>query len=168
VIDERCTIVSRIASNFFRFGSFEIFKPAADDGDYDGRAGPSAGNSSLKKQLLDHILLYYPNIAGASIPESEKYEKLFAELVRRTAFLVAKWQAVGFVHGVLNTDNMSVMGLTIDYGPYGFMEHYDPQYVPNGSDSSARYSYQEQPQICKWNLGTRLFVASNGACFSSQ
>jgi uncharacterized protein YdiU (UPF0061 family) len=78
--------------------------------------------------------------------------------VRRTAYLVAKWQAVGFVHGVLNTDNMSIMGLTIDYGPYGFMEHFDPQYVPNGSDNSARYSYQEQPKICKWNLG-KLFIA---------
>ena len=78
---------------------------------------------------------------------------MYIEIVRRTAFLVARWQAVGFVHGVLNTDNMSIMGLTIDYGPFGFLEHYDPQYVPNGSDNSARYSYQEQPAMCAWNLG---------------
>lgn len=90
------------------------------------------------------------------MPEAERYELLFKEVTRRTAYLAAKWQAVGFVHGVLNTDNMSIMGLTIDYGPYGFLEHFDPQYVPNGSDNSARYSYQEQPQICKWNLGALL------------
>lgn len=153
VIDERCTIVSRIASNFFRFGSFEIFKRADADGDHGSRAGPSAGNEALKEQLLQHILLYYPEITNTSYDPSEQYVRFFREVVRRTAYLVAKWQCVGFVHGVLNTDNMSIMGLTIDYGPYGFVEHFDRQYVPNGSDGSARYSYQEQPQICKWNLG---------------
>uniref|UniRef100_A0A7S3GPP3 Selenoprotein O n=1 Tax=Spumella elongata TaxID=89044 RepID=A0A7S3GPP3_9STRA len=151
VIDEQCTIVSRIASNFFRFGSFEIFKGRDALGDYDGRAGPSAGNEALRKQLLDHILLYYPGIQSDA--STTPYEAVYKEIVRRTAYLAAKWQCVGFVHGVLNTDNMSLMGLTIDYGPYGFMEHFDPQYVPNGSDTSARYSYQEQPAICKWNLG---------------
>ena len=59
---------------------------------------------------------------------------------------------LGFVHGVLNTDNMSIMGLTIDYGPFGFIEHFDPDYTPNGSDGSARYSYENQPTICRWNL----------------
>lgn len=140
--------MSRIASNFFRFGSFEIFKGPSEDGDHDGRAGPSAGNEALRQQLLDHILLYYPDISSSPA----RYEEVFKEVVRRTAYLAARWQCVGFVHGVLNTDNMSLMGLTIDYGPFGFMEHFDPQYVPNGSDTSARYSYQEQPAICKWNL----------------
>jgi len=149
VIDEQCTIVSRIASNFFRFGSFEIFKGASEDGDFDGRAGPSAGNEALRQRLLDHILLYYPDIPHTPA----RYEEVYKEVVRRTAYLAARWQCVGFVHGVLNTDNMSLMGLTIDYGPFGFMEHFDTQYVPNGSDTSARYSYQEQPAICKWNLG---------------
>ena len=146
VIDERCTVVSRIAPNFFRFGSFEIFLPAQAG----GRAGPSAGDENLKKRLLDHILLYYPELE--QVNESQRYLKFYEEIIKRTAKLVASWQATGFVHGVLNTDNMSVMGITIDYGPFGFMEHFDPEFVPNGSDSSARYSYKQQPSICKWNL----------------
>lgn len=144
-IDERCTIVSRIAPNFFRFGSFEIFK-SADAGR--SRAGPSAGNHELKKRLLDHILTYYPSVRAAEQAPSE----LLREVVKRTAELVAKWQAVGWVHGVLNTDNMSIVGVTIDYGPYGFMEHYDAEYVPNGSDNSGRYCYQAQPQVYSLNI----------------
>lgn len=65
---------------------------------------------------------------------------------------MARWQAAGFVHGVLNTDNMSITGLTIDYGPYAFMEQFDPDFTPNGSDSVSRYCYRKQPEICKWNL----------------
>lgn len=150
VINEKCTVVSRIAENFFRFGSFEIFKekPKGPAGQHE-RQGPSAGNQALKKQLLDHILLFFPDIHGS---DAEKYEKYFETIVKRTARLVALWQSVGFVHGVLNTDNMSVMGVTIDYGPFGFMETFDPDYVPNGSDHSGRYAYQHQPAICKWNL----------------
>ena len=109
----------------------------------------------MKKRLLDHILLYYPELEqqdSESESESKRYLKFYDEIIQRTAKLVALWQATGFVHGVLNTDNMSVMGLTIDYGPFGFMEHFDPEFVPNGSDSSARYSYKQQPSICKWNL----------------
>ena len=150
-IDEKCTIISRIAPNFFRFGSFEIFKPRGS-GD---RVGPSAGNSTLKKKLLDYILLYYPEIHKKyenNVNDIAKYKEFYTEIMHRTIQLVAKWQSVGFVHGVLNTDNMSIMGLTIDYGPYGFMEHFDKDFVPNGSDSGGRYSYQKQPEICKWNL----------------
>jgi len=80
------------------------------------------------------------------------YDRLFHEIVTRTARLVAQWQSVGFVHGVMNTDNMSVMGLTIDYGPYGFMEYFDEQFVPNGSDGTARYCYQQQPAMGRWNV----------------
>jgi len=141
-IDERCTIVSRIAPNFFRFGSFEIFK-SADPGK--SRAGPSAGNAELKKRLLDHVLTYYPSIQATAQAPSE----LLREVVKRTAELVALWQAAGWVHGVLNTDNLSIMGLTIDFGPFGFMEHYDSEYVPNGSDNSGRYCYEAQPQVRK-------------------
>jgi len=152
-IDEKCTIISRIAPNFFRFGSFEIFKSReASD-----RVGPSAGNLSLKKQLLDYVLLYYPEIlkkyeTNEQTNDSSMYKEFFNEIMHRTAQLVAKWQSVGFVHGVLNTDNMSIMGLTIDYGPYGFMEGFDKDFVPNGSDNGGRYSYQKQPEVCKWNL----------------
>ena len=67
-----------------------------------------------------------------------------------TARLVAEWQCVGFVHGVLNTDNLSVLGLTIDYGPFGFVDRFDPGFVPNHSDDSGRYSYRNQPGVCKW------------------
>ena len=65
--------------------------------------------------------------------------------------MVASWQSVGFVHGVLNTDNMSIAGLTLDYGPFGFMERYNPDLVPNGSDDSGRYAFQSQSDICRWN-----------------
>ena len=139
-VKERCTVISRLAENFFRFGSFEIFKQRDD---VTGGEGPSAGNVDLKKQLLDYILRYYNNVS---------YESFFEQVMNRTISLVAMWQSVGFVHGVLNTDNMSVMGLTIDYGPYGFMEQYDEDFVPNGSDNSGRYSYKNQPKMCKWNL----------------
>ena len=158
VVDEPCTVITRIAPNFFRFGSFEIFKPASERG---GRKGPSAGNSYLKQQLLDHVITaYYPEVAAAHprgpAPKQEltadHYAHLFEEVLRRTAELVARWQALGFVHGVLNTDNMSIMGLTIDYGPFGFIEHFDPDYTPNGSDGSARYAYDKQPSVCRWNL----------------
>lgn len=102
--------MSRIASNFFRFGSFEVFLPTQST----GRAGPSAGNEALKQRLLDHMLLYFPEIAEES--SSARYKTFFKQVVDSTARLVALWQSVGFVHGVLNTDNMSIMGLTIDYG----------------------------------------------------
>ena len=154
-VAEKCTVVSRIAPNFFPFGSFEIFKekPVASasegKGDY-YRAGPSAGNDALKKQLFDYILLYYPELtvvehSNTSKDKSEEqkmekgmtiYDRLFHEIVTRTARLVAQWQSVGFVHGVMNTDNMSVMGLTIDYGPYGFMEYFDEQFVPTAQDGT--------------------------------
>ena len=80
-----------------------------------------------------------------------KYQKVFEEIVKRTAKLVSEWQCVGFVHGVLNTDNMSIAGLTIDYGPYGFLDRYDPYHIFNGSDTGGRYSYVNQADICEWN-----------------
>lgn len=141
------------------------------------RNGPSAGNEELKKQLLDHIITYFPHLtsttstsAGNSDSSSANgdnnnkgdkidtintsiiYQEFFKEVISKTAELVALWQSVGFTHGVLNTDNMSIMGLTIDYGPFGFLEYYDNNYIPNGSDNSGRYSYEKQPEICKWNL----------------
>ena len=135
-LEERCTIVSRIAETFFRFGSFEIFKKSEE---LEARAGPSAGNEALKKKLLDYIVdNYYPEcrcgdadtisarggadsvaapvaaaVAATAASDVDKYAKFFAEVVRRTALLAAQWQAVGFVHGVLNTDNMSIVGLTL-------------------------------------------------------
>ena len=77
---------------------------------------------------------------------------MFEELVKKTAEMAALWQCVGFCHGVLNTDNMSMLGLTIDYGPYAFLENYDPNFICNHSDNEGRYSYKNQPEMCKWNL----------------
>merc|ERR1711933_461112 len=82
----------------------------------------------------------------------EKMAYMLKEGCAGTARLVADWQRVGFAHGVLNTDNMSILGLTIDYGPYAFMEHFNPKYICNHSDSEGRYRYEAQPEICQWNL----------------
>jgi len=148
---EKASIVLRIAPSFLRFGSFEIFKPSDA---LTGRKGPSVGNTALLHQLLDFaIAQYFPEVAAAHAPASvESYAAMYKEVVQKTARLVALWQCTGFTHGVLNTDNMSILGLTIDYGPFGFMEYYDPNYVPNGSDNAGRYSYTKQPDICRWNL----------------
>jgi uncharacterized protein YdiU (UPF0061 family) len=82
----------------------------------------------------------------------DKYAKFYQQIVETTAELVAQWQCVGFCHGVLNTDNMSVHGITIDYGPFGFMEAFNPNFICNSSDNTGRYSYKNQPEICRWNL----------------
>lgn len=88
--------------------------------------------------------------------------------MRSTAELVAKWQCVGFTHGVLNTDNMSLLGLTIDYGPYGFMDFFDPKFVPNGSDSGGRYSYEKQPEVRAYQEYPEGVGRSSGAEEASQ
>ena len=85
----------------------------------------------------------------------------FFEIVDRTAYLIAKWQAYGFMHGVMNTDNMSVAGFTIDYGPYAFMDDFDVNNICNHTDSEGRYSYANQPRIAQWNLD------SLATCFSA-
>ncbi|KAG3007866.1 Selenoprotein O [Phytophthora cactorum] len=146
---EPTAVVTRIAKSFLRFGSFEIFK---DEDKFTGLAGPSAhleNKEEMMRQMLDFtIRQYFPEING-----ERKYEKFFEQVVRRTAKLVAKWQTIGFCHGVLNTDNMSIVGDTLDYGPFGFMEHFDPKHICNTSDDRGRYRYEAQPEICKWNCG---------------
>lgn len=157
IVRERCSVVLRIAPSFIRFGSFEIFK--AVDGET-GREGPSVGNVALLEQLTNYCIdTLYPAIASAHpVQEGDgqnvpRYKAFFEEVVDRTINMVVQWQRTGFCHGVLNTDNMSILGLTIDYGPFGFLESYDPNYVCNGSDKDGRYSFQEQPRMCKWNCG---------------
>ncbi len=126
-------VVCRVAPSFVRFGNFEILE------------------ENLKKQLADYVIRHH--FAGLS------YEDWFAEVCRRTASLMTDWMRLGFVHGVMNTDNLSILGLTIDYGPYGWLEGYDPQWTPNTTDlPGRRYSYGNQPQIALWNL-TRLAEA---------
>lgn len=88
------------------------------------------------------------------VGQPDQYLKLLHEVISRTSKLAAKWQAVGFVHGVLNTDNMSILGDTIDYGPFGFLERFDPNFTPNVTDfSGRRYAFRNQPNVCGWNLG---------------
>ncbi|CAI5713472.1 unnamed protein product [Hyaloperonospora brassicae] len=146
---EPTAVVTRIAKSFLRFGSFEIFKTQDQ---HTNRAGPSAHleyKGEMMRRMLDFtVKQYFPEIVGEM-----KYVKFFNEVVRRTAKLVANWQTIGFCHGVLNTDNMSIVGDTLDYGPFGFMEHFDPKHVCNSSDDEGRYRYEAQPEICKWNCG---------------
>ena len=87
--------------------------------------------------------------------KKQKFAHFFIllEIVDSTAKLVAHWMSVGFTHGVLNTDNMSLASITIDYGPFGILEAYQPDFIPNHSDDSGRYDYESQPDICYWNLG---------------
>ncbi|KAM8861849.1 selenoprotein O1 [Synchiropus picturatus] len=147
---ERCSVVLRIAPTFLRFGSFEIFK---QQDELTGRQGPSYGRDEIRGQMLDYVIdMFYPEIQQNHQDQVERIVAFFREVVRRTARLVAQWQCVGFCHGVLNTDNMSILGLTLDYGPYGFMDRFDPDFICNASDNSGRYSYKAQPAICRWNL----------------
>ncbi|KAH3825976.1 hypothetical protein DPMN_127865 [Dreissena polymorpha] len=149
-IQERCSVVLRIAPTFFRFGSFEIVRGTSAD---TGRKGPSEGNEQLLRQMLDYCIKnFYPEIWSAHQDSKEDlYFEFWREVTRRTARLVADWQCVGWCHGVLNTDNMSIMGITIDYGPFGFQDRYKPDFICNASDDGGRYTYQKQPEICKWN-----------------
>ena len=133
-LPETAAIVTRMAPSFVRFGSFEHWF-------YDDRP-------EELKILADHVIdRFYPELREADHP----YRALLAEVTRRTAELMAQWQAVGFMHGVMNTDNMSILGLTIDYGPFGFMEAFDAAHICNHSDQQGRYSYQMQPRIGQWN-----------------
>lgn len=149
-VQERCTIVLRIAPTFLRFGSFEIFKPTDPE---TGRAGPSVGRTDILINMLDYTVeSVYPEIwTEHSSNKHVMYVEFFKEVVRRTGRLVAEWQCVGWCHGVLNTDNMSIAGVTIDYGPFGFMDKFDPDFICNGSDDGGRYTYQKQPEMCRWN-----------------
>src|SRR5687768_13921640 len=124
-------VVCRVAPSFVRFGNFQIH--AAHD------------ELDALKRLADYVIReHYPGL---------QYAEFFQELCRRTANLMVDWMRLGFVHGVMNTDNMSILGLTIDYGPYGWLEGYDPMWTPNTTDAhTRRYAYGQQPQIAQWNL----------------
>ncbi len=130
-------VVCRVAPSFIRFGNFEIFAARQE---YD-----------VLKRLADFSIEQHFAELGA--PSAEVYVKWLEEVCRRTAVMIAHWMRVGFVHGVMNTDNMSVLGLTIDYGPYGWLDDYNPAWTPNTTDASGRrYRFGQQPQIAMWNL----------------
>jgi uncharacterized protein YdiU (UPF0061 family) len=130
-------IVCRVAPSFIRFGHFEL--PA------------SRREIDLLAQLVDFTLARdYPQLDGSL---EQRRGAWFIEVCERTARLIAQWMRVGFVHGVMNTDNLSILGLTIDYGPYGWLEPFDPQWTPNTTDfEGRRYAYGRQPEIGQWNL----------------
>ena len=130
---ENASIVTRVAESHIRFGHFEFF--AAN------------GQNANVKKLADFVITHHmPKV------DDENYLDLFKEVVRSTALMIARWQAQGFAHGVMNTDNMSILGLTIDYGPFSFMEAYDPGFICNHSDTQGRYSFEKQPSVALWNL----------------
>ncbi len=150
-------VVCRVAPTFVRFGNFQIH--AAHE------------ETDILRRLADFVITqHYPGLvtpsretlsgaapsremlSGAELSR-EIYARWFEEICRRTALMIVDWMRVGFVHGVMNTDNMSILGLTIDYGPYGWLEGYDPSWTPNTTDAEGRrYCYGDQPQIAHWNL----------------
>jgi uncharacterized protein YdiU (UPF0061 family) len=134
-------VVCRVAPSFVRFGNFQL--PA------------SRGDTSLLDTLCDAVIeLDFPELAAdGSLDRIERIEAMFDEVCRRTADLMVDWMRVGFVHGVMNTDNLSILGLTIDYGPYGWLEDFDPTWTPNTTDAGGRrYRYGAQAHVAQWNL----------------
>lgn len=130
-------VVCRVAPSFLRFGSYQIFT--------------NRGDVKSLRTLVDYtIRTDFPHLGK---PGRDVYLAWFKEVCQRTAEMIVHWMRVGFVHGVMNTDNMSILGLTIDYGPYGWLEDYDPNWTPNTTDAAGRrYRFGNQPQIALWNL----------------
>ncbi|HEX8235739.1 MAG TPA: YdiU family protein [Abditibacteriaceae bacterium] len=134
---EKGAIVARVAPTFVRFGNFEIMA--------------ASGEMENLRAIADYVIRHH--YAELGEPSSEVYLRWFEEICRRTAVMISHWMTVGFVHGVMNTDNMSILGVTIDYGPYGWLEPYEPNWTPNTTDfSGRRYAFGQQPRIALWNL----------------
>lgn len=136
---ETAAVVTRVAPSFIRFGHFEHFAAKGDD--------------QALKTLADHVIeRYYPECREDEAFGGNAYAALVHAVAGRTAELMAQWQAVGFCHGVMNTDNMSILGLTIDYGPFQFLDGFNPAHICNHSDSQGRYAFNQQPNVAYWNL----------------
>ncbi|MGF1736907.1 protein adenylyltransferase SelO [Photobacterium satsumensis] len=135
---ERGATLIRIAESHLRFGHFEYFFYTQQYAEL--------------KILADYLIKHHFPDIDVQDTEANCYSQMFHNIVRLTAEMIADWQAVGFAHGVMNTDNMSVLGLTFDYGPYGFLDDYKPGYICNHSDYSGRYAFNQQPTIALWNL----------------
>ncbi|MEE2986755.1 MAG: YdiU family protein [Nitrospinota bacterium] len=132
---ELAAILVRISDTHIRFGSFEYFH--------------YTNKPDLITELVEYtIARHFPEFEN----EADKYRLFYKEVIKRTAYLIARWQSFGFVHGVMNTDNMSITGCTFDYGPYGFLDRFNPNFTPNHSDTHGRYSYGSQAEIGYWNL----------------
>ncbi len=132
---ETAAVVTRVAPSFIRFGHFEHF----------AHHDRPAELQHLADFVIEH---YYPDSRDAANPAAA----LLEAVARRTAALMAQWQGIGFCHGVMNTDNLSILGLTIDYGPFGFLDAFDPGHVCNHSDTQGRYAWARQPNVAFWNL----------------
>ena len=140
---ETAAVVARVAPSFVRFGSFEHWA--------------SRKRPDLVRQLADYVIeRFYPECLSGTTGVTEtpeaRYVRFLEAVVRRTALLMANWQVVGFCHGVMNTDNMSILGLTLDYGPYGFMDGFDARHICNHTDTNGRYAWHAQPSVAHWNL----------------
>jgi len=136
---ETAAVVTRVAPGFVRFGHFEHF--AASD------------QQPQLQALADYVIdRYYPECRSSGAFGGNAYAALLQTVSERTARLMAQWQAVGFCHGVMNTDNMSILGLTLDYGPFQFLDAFVPGHVCNHSDTQGRYAYNRQPNVAYWNL----------------
>ncbi len=132
---ETGAILVRMAPSHVRFGTFETFYYRKQH--------------EQLKVLADYVIVnHYPHLMEVT----DKYSRFFDEVVERTAKLIAQWQAVGWAHGVMNTDNLSILGITLDYGPFGFIDDYDPGFICNHSDHNGRYAFNQQPYVGLWNL----------------
>ncbi|XP_078090068.1 protein nucleotidyltransferase YdiU-like isoform X2 [Mustelus asterias] len=136
VKNERGAIVLRVAKSWFRFGSLEILA--------------HSGETELLRKLIDFIIKQHFPLINAT--NSNKYLEFFSHVVTDTSYLIAQWMSVGFAHGVCNTDNFSLLSVTLDYGPFGFMDFYDPNFVPNTSDDEGRYKIGNQANVGRYNL----------------
>lgn len=132
---ERGAMLLRLAQSHVRFGNFEFFYYTKQHDEL--------------KQLLDHVVECH---FADCLEHPEPYHSFFREVLERTAELIAYWQAYGFCHGVMNTDNMSILGITFDFGPYAFLDDFDARFICNHSDDAGRYSYENQVPIAHWNL----------------
>ena len=134
---EKGAVVCRVAPSFIRFGNFQIFT--------------SRGDFKTLKELTDFTIRHY--FPGIELGTKEGYVEFFKQVATRTMAMIIHWQRVGFVHGVMNTDNMSILGLTIDYGPFGWLEGYESGWTPNTTDKhTRRYRFGHQPRVAVWNL----------------
>ena len=176
---ETAAVVARVAPSFIRFGSFEHwaarrrpdllrtladyvidrFYPECRDASHSSSAGHNRilGDTSTVREISatgDTSTVSEISKTGdtTTVKDYEPYVQLLRAVVRRTATLMASWQVVGFCHGVMNTDNMSILGLTLDYGPYGFMDGFDAKHICNHTDSGGRYAWHAQPAVAHWNL----------------
>ena len=132
---ETAAVLTRLAPSHVRFGSFELFY--------------YRGQYEQVQTLADYVIKeFYPDVAETE----NKYLEFLRQIVHRTAKMIAQWQSVGFAHGVMNTDNMSILGLTIDYGPFGFLDEFDAGFICNHSDYAGRYAFNQQPNVGLWNL----------------